>query len=550
MARSEYIRVMIESGMMEGKTGIVRVRDTSEQAFTVFLEFLYTCKLQPYACFGLDWEELYNLADLFRCEPLQLMLANAVTWKNVRVAALIAVEKGLDGGSAVQRMLLACAESIPERASGAEDAETIIIVANLLNSQYPDVLDDSEILYSLLGPVASAMKELPYIEHVQETGCNILAFGADRYSPNEGVHAFPVIDVVLSALRQYRDNARIQEDGCCALNNILEDYVEEKIAYAFANGAVEAVLDAMKRHSTNGSVQCNASNALVTVTDDPARMKTAISTELGAMDLLASAVKAHAHDADVLVAVLNALGDIAAGTPCGWGGMREQAIASGVTSSVVQAMRAHEGNEDVQISGTVALNKLLEPYQEPMSVDELDPLTGMGPDQFVTFEQKQEIVEAVMNAMDLYPASSMLQIDCIECCKRFMCIITRTHAQADSLSPSIHGSKYVAALLAAMSANVNDYELQDECCHALSRLGASLGPAYKDLALRNGAIEAIVRALNNHPTDVNVIDSGFEALMDCGADWDNRVVQAGAVQAFLTIVNLDPYIFSTRSRSS
>ena len=55
MARCEYIRQMMSSGMEESRTGVVRVRECGEGAFVGLLEYIYTGKLVD-ACLGQDWE--------------------------------------------------------------------------------------------------------------------------------------------------------------------------------------------------------------------------------------------------------------------------------------------------------------------------------------------------------------------------------------------------------------------------------------------------------------------------------------------------------------
>jgi hypothetical protein len=45
IARSEYFRAMLSSGMREGSTGVMHVRECGEGAFLALLEFLYTGRL-------------------------------------------------------------------------------------------------------------------------------------------------------------------------------------------------------------------------------------------------------------------------------------------------------------------------------------------------------------------------------------------------------------------------------------------------------------------------------------------------------------------------
>ena len=82
MARCEYLRGMLSSGMREGKTGVVRVRECGEGAFAALLEFIYTGRLGE-ACLGQEWAELWEAADVFGMEGMQERLLDGVVRGNV-----------------------------------------------------------------------------------------------------------------------------------------------------------------------------------------------------------------------------------------------------------------------------------------------------------------------------------------------------------------------------------------------------------------------------------------------------------------------------------
>ena len=92
MARCEYLRGMLSSGMREGKTGIVRVRECGEVVFAALLEFIYTGRLGE-ACLGQEWAELWEAADVFGMEGMQERLLDGVVRGNVEEAARVAVER-------------------------------------------------------------------------------------------------------------------------------------------------------------------------------------------------------------------------------------------------------------------------------------------------------------------------------------------------------------------------------------------------------------------------------------------------------------------------
>lgn len=93
MGRSEYMRAMLSCGMQEGRTGFVCVRECGQGAFLALLEFIYTGRLGK-SCLGQDWQELWDLADLFGIEDMQIGLLGAVSQNNVDETARLAVDKG------------------------------------------------------------------------------------------------------------------------------------------------------------------------------------------------------------------------------------------------------------------------------------------------------------------------------------------------------------------------------------------------------------------------------------------------------------------------
>lgn len=124
--RCEYIRVMMSSGMEESKTGVVHVRECSDGAFLALYDFLYTGRLGD-ACLDQDWEELWELADLFGLHQMQTDLLEAVTFENVEEASIVGERKRL------HELTESCAKALPSKPSCDDDARRIIRVVDRIS---------------------------------------------------------------------------------------------------------------------------------------------------------------------------------------------------------------------------------------------------------------------------------------------------------------------------------------------------------------------------------------------------------------------------------
>ena len=96
MARCDYIRGMLSSGMKEEKTRIVRVRECSVGGFLVLLEYLYTAVLRGDACRGQDWLELWRISQLFMVQSMVDKLSHFVTLRNFTDFLRVAIESNDD----------------------------------------------------------------------------------------------------------------------------------------------------------------------------------------------------------------------------------------------------------------------------------------------------------------------------------------------------------------------------------------------------------------------------------------------------------------------
>src|SRR6056300_189349 len=209
MARCEYIRQMMSSGMEESRTGVVRVRECGEGAFVGLLEYIYTGKLGD-ACLGQDWEELFGLGDLFGMEGMREKLLDGVTRGNVEDAARVAVDRGM------RELMEKCVEVLPSTPSDVDEARRVVrVVCVLCESGDGDGWRDvGRGLCAVLGAMRAHSKDAI----VQEWGCVALEHATRcsaenrlLVSTNGGAVA------IICALQAHRSRVRVQEEGCNVL---------------------------------------------------------------------------------------------------------------------------------------------------------------------------------------------------------------------------------------------------------------------------------------------------------------------------------------------
>jgi len=101
MCRSEVLETMFMSGMVEGNTGEMKVRECSREAFLAFVEYMYV-GLGGKLMEGADGRELYTLAEVYGVSELKEYLLDAI-------------DEGCIAAAAVYGRASGCGDEVAER---------------------------------------------------------------------------------------------------------------------------------------------------------------------------------------------------------------------------------------------------------------------------------------------------------------------------------------------------------------------------------------------------------------------------------------------------
>ena len=351
MARCEYIRQMMSSGMEESnRTGVVRVGECGEGAFVGLLEYIYTGKLGD-ACLGQDWGELFQLGDLFGMEGMREKLLDAVTRGNVEDAARVAVDRGM------RELMEKCVEVLPSAPSDVDEARRVVRVVCVLCENGDG--DGWRVVGKGLCAVLGAMRAHGEDAIVQEWGCVALGH-ATRWSAENRlvVSTKGGAAAIVFALQAHRSHVGVQEHGCNVLARLCADDAEARRGGGGA-GDVEAVVEALKAHRYNAAVQVEGCGALMNLCfgngDNRRRCGGA-----GGVEAVVEALKAHRANAVVQERGCGALRSLCFGNAEN----RRRCGGAGGLEAVVEALKAHRANVAVQVEGCGALVTLLTNHAE------------------------------------------------------------------------------------------------------------------------------------------------------------------------------------------
>jgi hypothetical protein len=348
MARCEYIRGMLSSGLVESKTGVVHVRECSEGTFLALLEFIYTGKLGD-TCQGQDWGELWEISDLFGMEGVGHRLQDAVTRGNVEDAARVAVEMGSE------EMMEKCIKALPSKPASGEEARRVIRVVDTM-SQGGDS-DKWRLVSGGIGAIVGAMLSHTCDEFVQERGC--IALGSmTRLSADIRRIAAKVDSAraVVEALKAHMVNAQVTEQACVAMKNLCRSHageVDSMVAPAGTCGGVEAVVQALRHHETIVGIQVAALQSLSMLCRNHAG-HISRAERAGGVEAVVNTLIAHRANALVQEKGAQALAELCGGDDAN----RDRAGAAGGVKAIVEALNHHRDSAPVQEKGVRALRNL------------------------------------------------------------------------------------------------------------------------------------------------------------------------------------------------
>ena len=457
MARCDYIRGMLSSGMREGKTGIVRVRGCSEGAFLAILEFLYIGRLGD-ACIGQDWEELFRVSDMFVCEGMGAMLLDAVTMANIEDAVKMAVGQG------VKRLMERCVEALPSRPATVDEARRVTRVMAVL-CKCGDA-DDWELVGKGIGAVVAAMRAYTKDTTVQAAGCDILTLATNSCVDNRHIASSKSgMEAIVGALKAHTNSAKVSELGCTALLNLCASNDSNK-RRAGNDGGVDAIVEAIKSHVGNALVQeqgCSVLSSLCAGIHENVRR----AEKSGGVDAVLGALKTHKCK-EVQKQGCAALRQLCAGS---YENRRRAGDAGGV-EAVLEALKTHMPSAGVQEQGCAALWNLC----------------------VLSNENKRRAgsaggVEAVVDALKAHRVGIKVQVQCCGAIMNLCAGIVENKIRAGEAGG-------IEAVVDALRAHRGCAQVQSNGCGALINIIAASGNA--DNARRAeeaGALEAVTETL-------------------------------------------------------
>ena len=408
MARCEYLRGMLRSGMQEGKTGIVPVRECSDGAFVAVLQYIYTGRLGfqdfdyhcEHHCWEQDWEELWDLADLFGAEGMRVRLLDAVSFDNLENAARVAAKRG------IKELVPICARVVEgyywRCGDCPGDARLVVNVVEMLRGV--DGTFEWELEGKAMQTVLASMRALEDDALVQEKGCAALRHAKmpasfrekkeepDFFSVNASYSPRMVIErdgenyyasqwyarlmtstvqSVISALVRHPDDAEVQEQACAALSN-LSVFLGDRncVKDEFSNWDSPVLLSALTLHRDIAKVQQQACRALSVVCHHHVKNQRIAGESPGLVKAVVDALDFHRDDPLVQQHACAAIASLCSSStqPCLYfyrqeevrasEENRDRAIRAGAAESILDAVLAFEDNQEVRKQGYLALRNL------------------------------------------------------------------------------------------------------------------------------------------------------------------------------------------------
>jgi hypothetical protein len=535
IARSEYFRAMLSSGMREGSTGVMHVRECGEGAFLALLEFLYTGRLGD-TCLKQEWWELWELSDLFGVEGMDVRLLDAVSLSNIEEAAQVAMDKD------ITELMETCATVLIRRGTprpfqGApmsrDEARCVVRSVHMLSKRDHDVMFSEGCIraQAVTVSVLLAMTSYKHDAFVQEEGSICLGLAIDR--DLIGGLGAEVMIAVLDAMKLHQANAAIQEQGCTILGNLSRGH-HDSSAWGGINGleAIEVIVRALKANTGNPRIQeqgCRAialamlitsgcgSRALLSVgtpVSQPGDITNRISAEeAGAIRAVVQALHSHKTDARLQCQGCSALSGL-----CQF--QQKNRVHTGEESgleAIVEALNVHAGDPDVQREGCRALAQVcfgnFENQLRAVKAGSLEAVTAA----LAAHKTERRVQEEGRRALSVTAAGVVQELKDL----RF-----------SRLSNPVAVQKVVDTLIACQL----DAQVQLEGCRTLGILCAGTGARQQNQthAGAAGGFEAVVRALSSHMYNAGVQEEACGALRNLCYEHDNNrrhCGEAGGVEA-------------------
>ena len=544
MARCEYIRGMLSSGMKEARTGIVPVRECSEGGFMALLEYIYTGRVGK-TCLGQDWGELWGVAHLFGMQGMGEILVSGVTINNVEEAAHVAVERGI-----VPLMEMCIHELDPTYLAFKppvlkdSDARSMIRTMDLLVQNR--AATSWELTRGGILAVLAAMKRLKDDESMLERACATLA-AATGWIDGGKVDASDVVNLggikcIMEALDNHRDHEGVQEHGWRAMENCGSETVMAamnahgrdnewvrlhccRALHRLANVHQPALQGASEEPGGGGASRTHVAG----ITDMVRTVIESIRPKENGADPLGKDVEqglealSNFGGEAVVFAMKEYSGDawVQQHCCCTLAGLLKSSVGAenadairavvwekGGVEAVLGAMKCHRGSAAVLGEACSAIRFIIEGGATVSGGEERQRA------------DKDRMFCALMDAAETHKGSSLVLPKALAALISFF-----DNAPANFFSPASAVEKKLSIVGFALKAikGVKAREKQAAACLVLAKLcGGDFGCEVRRVAVEAGGVEAVVKALEDHKNDVDVQANGCEAIGKLCADADAR----------------------------
>ena len=523
IARSEYFRAMLSSGMREGLTGVMHVRECGERAFLALLEFLYTGKLGD-TCLNQEWCELWELSDLFGVEGMDSRLLDAVSLSNIEEAVQVAMDKG------ITELMETCARVLSSRGTDAtlmSRDESCCVVRSVCILGKCDQDFESDVWKGLFGkciPAVLLAMSSCNDAFVQEEGCFCLGLAIDRQLIL--CSGRDVMIAVVNAMRHHEANSAIQEQGLIILGNMGHSgYISSACRDP---ETIEVIVRALKANIGNPRIQEEGCWALAKIRTSSSGTTTGriSAADAGAIQAIVQALHAHKTDARLQRQGCTALSCLCAVEPKN----RVHAGKQSGMEAIVEALNVHAGDPDVQIQGCGALAHMcLDNIQNQLRVVRAGGLEAVTA-ALAAHKTDDRVQEQGGRVFSVIVPGVVQEL------KDFRDLTFPRHSDpACQAAVAVAQVETVVARLIAYQLNA---QVQLEGCRTLGILCADTASAGQLLnrtcAGAVGGLEAAVRALGSHTYNAGIQQEACGALRNlCYKHDDNRYHcgEAGGVEA-------------------
>eukprot|EP00698_Gefionella_okellyi_P000927 TRINITY_DN10806_c0_g1_i1.p1 TRINITY_DN10806_c0_g1~~TRINITY_DN10806_c0_g1_i1.p1 ORF type:complete len:1124 (+),score=273.62 TRINITY_DN10806_c0_g1_i1:214-3585(+) len=434
------------------------------------------------------------------------------------------------------------------------------IIGALCNfAQMSDVKADIIASTQVIELALTAMRAFQQQARLQEQGCEFIAtFGLTQ--PGKGrVVACGGVDVVSWAMRSHVEMHRVQAQGCDALQSLVaNNYTDRMISFAMTGG-IQLVLSAMKTHAGSEIVQEKGCSALSRFAFSSS--EACLFIGLGdALEMICRAMRDMPEHAPVQAEACAALASLGAETDV----CLRMRKSGTVTDLVLAALRVHTSRPYTLKAVLAALlslstdDKLLEQMLTEGAIALVEIVLDVQLNQPDVILGCTELLQAI-TADKMPPRTHLPQISLQMTLMRtyeansdiLAHVMGTLHqmAQHDSLSVEEMFREGVAQeVIRAMQRHVDRCDMCYEACVLLSRLMHDRASGYSGIAASRfriitttGGIEAVAAAAKAHADDAALVEFACKMLHACALHHDagrDQVYDAGGSEICLAALEL------------